>query len=300
MDQRSYTDKVQPLKTFLRALDRESHVLQQHPYMLWQQLYNRLQWEGDEIEKLLEPEYSLRCKPGAAPWIRSRTRSPESGALIRTLAGHSADIYACAFSPDSRLIVTAGSDGALRVWDAASGALSQILEGHLFEVYDCNFSPDGRTIVSAGHGDYTLRLWEIASGREIHILDSQEIAFNACCYSPCGRYILAATNQKTLIVWGVASGEVLHTLVGHTSAVNDCAISPDGSTLLSASLDGTLRFWDAADGQEQRFLEGHEDSVNACAFSPGIHSIRRSLSLLTSISSTRKFVTVSTSSASTL
>jgi hypothetical protein len=38
------------LETFSRALRREAHVLTQHPNLLWQQLYNRLQWEGERRE----------------------------------------------------------------------------------------------------------------------------------------------------------------------------------------------------------------------------------------------------------
>ena len=35
------------LHAFSRALGREVHVLTGHPELLWQQLYNRLQWEGE-------------------------------------------------------------------------------------------------------------------------------------------------------------------------------------------------------------------------------------------------------------
>jgi hypothetical protein len=44
------------LRSFPRALTREAHVLTQHPNLLWQQLYNRLQWEGDDLEQLLASE----------------------------------------------------------------------------------------------------------------------------------------------------------------------------------------------------------------------------------------------------
>jgi hypothetical protein len=50
------------LETFSRALRREAHVLTQHPNLLWQQLYNRLQWEG-ELPGSAQYRYSQNLDP---------------------------------------------------------------------------------------------------------------------------------------------------------------------------------------------------------------------------------------------
>ncbi|MBS1788899.1 MAG: hypothetical protein JST85_14310 [Acidobacteria bacterium] len=42
-------------------------------------------------------------------------------ALLRTLEGHSSSVWGCAFSPDSKRIVSASDDRILKVWDADSG-----------------------------------------------------------------------------------------------------------------------------------------------------------------------------------
>ena len=34
------------LQAFSRTLDREAHVLTKRPDLLWQQIYNRMQWVG--------------------------------------------------------------------------------------------------------------------------------------------------------------------------------------------------------------------------------------------------------------
>jgi len=49
------------LDAFSRALNREGHVLTQHPDLLWQQMYNRLQWEGEEEGYKLAPELIHHC-----------------------------------------------------------------------------------------------------------------------------------------------------------------------------------------------------------------------------------------------
>lgn len=42
-------DQLKVLDAFSKALQRETHVLKDHPDLLWQHLYNRLQWKGKTL-----------------------------------------------------------------------------------------------------------------------------------------------------------------------------------------------------------------------------------------------------------
>jgi WD40 repeat protein len=76
-------------------------------------------------------------------------------------------VRSVAYSPNGRRIVSAGSDGTLRLWDAASGEpIGAPMTGHESGVASVAFSPDGRRIVSGGV-DKTLRLWDATSGQAI-------------------------------------------------------------------------------------------------------------------------------------
>src|SRR5450759_4605445 len=102
------------LNAYARALGREAHVLARSPELTWQQLHNRLQWEGEEAEARLAPERLRRIRPEATPWLRVATPLRESEALLRTLTGHSISVTGCAFSPDGRRIVSASDDKTLK------------------------------------------------------------------------------------------------------------------------------------------------------------------------------------------
>src|SRR5450759_3372378 len=85
-------DRLVVAEVIARALRREAHVLAERPEILWQQMYNRLQWEGKEVEVRLAPERARRSRPQAALWMRLATRSRESEALVRTLTGHTGQV----------------------------------------------------------------------------------------------------------------------------------------------------------------------------------------------------------------
>ena len=108
------------LEAFSNSLVRETHILARHPELLWQQLYNRLQWEGTEIQKLLIPESNQRQKPGAKTWIRMKTKHAESKTLIRRLVVKET-VEDCVFSLDGSLIICKCRSG-FKVWDAITGA----------------------------------------------------------------------------------------------------------------------------------------------------------------------------------
>ena len=80
--------RLDALRACRQALRREAHVLEKRPELLWQQLFNRLQWEEDPVPGLLGPQRDRRSELGAAPWLRTRTRLRESEALRLTLTGH--------------------------------------------------------------------------------------------------------------------------------------------------------------------------------------------------------------------
>ena len=77
---------------------------------------------------------------------------------MATLRGHVAPIYLCAFSADSRLLVTASKDTTLKVWNLRTFELSKDLPGHDDEVYAVDWSGDGRRVASGGK-DKAVRLW---------------------------------------------------------------------------------------------------------------------------------------------
>lgn len=48
---RSIEVSAEILGAFERAVSREVHNLARGPELVWQQLYNRLQWEGGAVER---------------------------------------------------------------------------------------------------------------------------------------------------------------------------------------------------------------------------------------------------------
>ena len=101
-----------------------------------------------------------------------------------------------AFSPDSRLVATAGADGVARVWELQTGSLKLELKGHTSSVNDVNFSPDGRYIATAGE-DTTAKLWDATTGRHTASLSGHISPVYSAQFSPDGKYIVTISADHT-------------------------------------------------------------------------------------------------------
>ena len=69
---------------------------------------------------------------------------------VQVLEAHAYQVLSLAFHPESNLLVSAGEDSIVRVWDWKAGALQRTLMGHTKAVNDLNFNSGGNLLGVSG------------------------------------------------------------------------------------------------------------------------------------------------------
>lgn len=184
----------------------------------------------------------------------------------RVLAEQGGAVWSVAASPDGKLLASGGSDGRVRIWDAATAAHRQTLDAHPSDVYSVAFAPDSTTLASSGK-DGEIKFWDLAKGTGVGALTGHVGEVYYVMFSPDGSKLASAGRDKTIKLWDVRDRKVL-AAPSHDDKVWAVVFSPDGQTVAAAGEDKLVRRWDASSGAEimPRFA-GHTAAILAIAFS---------------------------------
>jgi WD40 repeat protein len=155
---------------------------------------------------------------------------------------HDRDVVSVALSPDERLLLTAGGDGKLKLWDVGAGFRLVRTMVHGGAVVRASFSPDGTAVVSAGD-DNTAVLWSVADGKPLipRLRHGQNLW--SAELDRTGRLVVTASQDATAQIWDARLGEPIGLPLRHLQTVTAARFSPDGKYVVTGSGDGRATIW---------------------------------------------------------
>ena len=195
----------------------------------------------------------------------------DKGKFIATNSAHTTMVFGIAFSPDEKLLVTAGGE-FIHLHDAATLEKLATLKGHLNAVHSLACSKAEHLVASASM-DGTIKLWRVDPGAQIdRQRDSSEIELLPLRQT---RTELSSwTTNGLLQFWNVAGGRLTPRFAlpvdrDDPSRFSDqVQLSLGGSHAAYGTTNGLVEVYDCASGEITTSLPAGHGRVRVGAFSP--------------------------------
>jgi guanine nucleotide-binding protein subunit beta-2-like 1 protein len=166
--------------------------------------------------------------------------------------GHTEWVSCVRFSPNPNkpVIVSAGWDKLVKVWNLTNCKLIANLVAHTGYINSVTVSPDGSLCASGGQ-DGQACLFDINEGKSLYTLEAGDV-INALVFSPTRYWLCAATNSSVR-VWDLESRTVVADLNSSDPAFEPKSAKPqaislawsaDGLTLFVGYTDNVIRVWE--------------------------------------------------------
>ena len=149
-------------------------------------------------------------------------------------------VLAMAFTTDGRLLLTAGADGTIFLWDTntARGIWAVESQADMFSAV-C-ISHNGM-LAATGTNDGTIKVWELGTGKLLRSIHGMTGEINALCFCSNDDTLLAASNVDFIARWNLADGRRINertsglsVRITDFSATGTLAISSDGQVFQTA------------------------------------------------------------------
>ncbi|PJF20808.1 MAG: hypothetical protein CUN56_14305 [Phototrophicales bacterium] len=162
-----------------------------------------------------------------------------------------------AFSPNGRVLASAGTDLRIIFWDMETFEPLAIIEsGHTGWINSLAFSPDGQLLLS-GSADGTIRVWDLTT-MQPRVLDGNVGSVWDIAFDPRSLRFVSAGDQTLL--WDITlpprPGEAI---IFAEQAIEQVLVV--GDQLFIGEADGSIHIWQ--DGTHVKTLHGHTAPITS-------------------------------------
>jgi WD40 repeat protein len=182
--------------------------------------------------------------------------------------GHTLAVTSITASKDGRLVVSAGYDKTIRVWNTLEQTAERTSEPQPAWIRGVALSADEGTIFTAGDDGF-VRRFDAKTLNEVANWKAHNDVITAFAASRDGQ-LLATGSTGTDVrirVWSATTGTETMSIADEAGALS-LAFSDDGKLLAWGSFNGTARVFDIDQQTPVSTLNKHDQAVHAVAFSP--------------------------------
>jgi translation initiation factor 3 subunit I len=177
-----------------------------------------------------------------------------TGTRIGTFEGHRGAVLDLDVSPDSKYLVTGGTDCTCKIWDISTGALVHDIE---FKSIVCSVSwLDNNRILIVQDNKFRAQptIYEYEVTEDLvdklneYFLKEDKTKITRALWNPSNNHILGYLADGRMVVWDYGQADKIVKMAQiHDKTIRDCRVSFDMRYIMTASEDKTVKLWSHVD-----------------------------------------------------
>lgn len=180
-------------------------------------------------------------RSGATGYNAAVPTAPASQGYTPIVAkGHKESVYALAMNDTATILVSGGTEKAVRVWDPRSGTKTMKLKGHTDNIRALLLDPSGRFCLS-GSSDSMIRLWDLGQQRCVHSYAVHTDSVWALASTPSFNHVYSGGRDLSVYLTDLSSRESL-LVCSEEHPILSLALQGDDWLWVSTS-DSSIRKW---------------------------------------------------------
>ncbi len=148
-------------------------------------------------------------------WQKTDWSISQPGQLLKSFEGHTHHVLDVAWRADGKLLVSAGADNVLKVWDFDRGEQARTIGGHAKQVSKLAMFATSSSVISAC-GDAGLRQWNIDNGGNLRNFSGATDFLHAVACTPDGTLVASGGEEGIIRLYNGQNGTLLKTLPNTT------------------------------------------------------------------------------------
>ena len=189
-----------------------------------------------------------------------------SGGCLKTLYGHTKEIYCISYNFQSNLLASGSVDKTIKLWNLSTGECIKTLFGHNHNVWSLAFTKNGKNLVSSS-ADKTIKLWDVSTGNYTKTLQGHSREVTSVQLSPDNQIIASSSRDATIRLWDIETGKNIKTFLGGKSWIWSAIFSPNKKHIITGGYDFNVKFWEIKTGRCLKKIQGNYKQTYAITFS---------------------------------